>query len=297
MLLDKRLPLSYLFKKVKFEVITVLFISLAVYYLTSYFRNFIPLMPIGIPTFLGTAISVILSFKLSQSYDRWWEARKVWGSIVNDSRSLVLQVQSFLTKSNQTSINLIAHRQIAWCHSLGLSLKDEDAMTGLDVLLSAEECKMISTFGNKPLAILQLNAKTLADLRTADQLNTFEHMQINNTMVRLTDAMGMAERIKNTVFPVTYRICLHAVIYLFIVTLSISLRDISSIFEVPLLLVISIAFFFLEKAATDLQDPFNNKATDVPVKSIANTIEINIRQLLAEDQVPKKATSYTFYIL
>jgi putative membrane protein len=297
MLLDKRLPLSYLFKKVKFEVITVLFISLAVYYLTSYFRNFIPLMPIGIPTFLGTAISVILSFKLSQSYDRWWEARKVWGSIVNDSRSLVLQVQSFLTKSNQTSINLIAHRQIAWCHSLGLSLKDEDAMTGLDVLLSAEECKMISTFGNKPLAILQLNAKTLADLRTADQLNTFEHMQINNTMVRLTDAMGMAERIKNTVFPVTYRICLHAVIYLFIVTLSISLRDISSIFEVPLLLVISIAFFFLEKAATDLQDPFNNKATDVPVKSIANTIEINIRQLLAEDQVPKKATSDTFYIL
>jgi putative membrane protein len=297
MLLDKRLPLSYLFKKVKFEVITVLFISLAVYYLTSYFRNFIPLMPIGIPTFLGTAISVILSFKLSQSYDRWWEARKVWGSIVNDSRSLVLQVQSFLTKSNQTSINLIAHRQIAWCHSLGLSLKDEDAMTGLDVLLGAEECKMISTFGNKPLAILQLNAKTLADLRTADQLNTFEHMQINNTMVRLTDAMGMAERIKNTVFPVTYRICLHAVIYLFIVTLSISLRDISSIFEVPLLLVISIAFFFLEKAATDLQDPFNNKATDVPVKSIANTIEINIRQLLAEDQVPKKATSDTFYIL
>jgi putative membrane protein len=297
MLLDKKLPLSYLFKKVKSEIFTVLCISFGVYYLTSYFRNFIPLMPIGIPTFLGTAISVILSFKLSQSYDRWWEARKVWGSIVNDSRSLVLQLQSFLPRASNTTVNLMAYRQIAWCHSLGHSLKDEDPMTGLDELLSAEECKAISTLGNKPLAILQLNAKTLADLRSAEQLNTFEHMQINNTMVRLTDAMGMAERIKNTVFPVTYRICLHAVIYLFIVTLSISLRDISSIFEVPLLLVISIAFFFLEKAATDLQDPFNNKATDVPVKAIANTIEINIRQLLDENHVPKKVTSDTFFIL
>lgn len=297
MLLNKRLPFPYLFKKVRHEIIYVLLISMLIYYLTSYFRNLIPIMPIAIPTFLGTAISVLLSFKLNQSYERWWEARKIWGSIVNDSRSFVLQLQSFLPAGSEAVITQMAHRQIAWCHSLGNTLREEEPLEGLDKLLSPDDFREIAFVKNKPLAILQLNTKSLTDLRSAEQLNTFEHMQINNTMVSLTDSMGMAERIKSTIFPVTYRIYLHSVIYLFIVTLSISLRDISSYFEVPLLLVISVAFFFLEKTATDLQDPFNCKATDIPVKSIATNIEINIRELLKESSVPNKIVSDTFYIL
>ena len=77
MLLKKPIPLSYIFNKVKYELIYVLVIGLVVYYLTTTFDSFIPEMPLGIPAFLGTAISVILSFKLNQSYDRWWEARKI----------------------------------------------------------------------------------------------------------------------------------------------------------------------------------------------------------------------------
>ncbi|WP_316809380.1 bestrophin family ion channel [Pedobacter agri] len=72
-------------------------------------------MPLGIPAFLGTAISVILSFKLNQSYDRWWEARKIWGSIVGDSRTFVLQLQSFLYTGNDDAILTLCFRYIAWC--------------------------------------------------------------------------------------------------------------------------------------------------------------------------------------
>lgn len=108
--------------------------------------------------------------------------------------------------------------------------------------------------------------------------------------------MGMAERIKSTVFPITYHIFLHFFIYIFIVTLSIALRDIESYFEIPLLLVISTTFFLLEKSATHLQDPFRNRPTDTPVTSIARTIEINIKDLLKEKDIPKQHQPEKFYL-
>src|SRR6188768_3070249 len=123
MLLNKDIPLYFILKKIKFEIIYVLIIATVVFYFTQKFQQVIPEMPLSIPAFLGTAISVILSFKLSQSYDRWWEARKVWGSIVNDSRSFVLQLQSFVKPGNEEVIIQIAKRHIAWCYSLGQSLR------------------------------------------------------------------------------------------------------------------------------------------------------------------------------
>ena len=297
MLLKKNIPFSYIFKKVRFELLYVLVIGLLIYYLTSAFRNVIPEMPLGIPAFLGTAISVILSFKLNQSYDRWWEARKIWGSIVNDSRTLVLQLQSFLPKSSQNEVRQISFRHIAWCKSLAHSLRGLDATEGLEKHLSADELQKIKTHNNKHLAILQLNALAISALRENEKLDTFTHVQLNNTFVGFSNSMGMAERIKTTVFPVTYRYFLHLSIYLFLITLSISLRDIESYFEIPLLLIISAAFFLLEKTASHMENPFSNLPTDTAMNAICNTIEINIKQLIGESEVPQPLTSDTFYIL
>ena len=109
-------------------------------------------------------------------------------------------------------------------------------------------------------------------------------IQINNTLVNFSNAMGMAERIKNTVFPATYRLFLRLFIYIFVVTLSISLADTQGYFEIPLLLVISCSFFLLEKTSALLQDPFSNKPTDTAMTAIATTIEINIKQLIRRNR-------------
>lgn len=297
MLLKKKIPFSYIFKKVRIELLYVLIIGFGVYYLTSIFRSLIPEMPLGIPAFLGTAISVILSFKLNQSYDRWWEARKIWGSIVNDSRTFVLQLQSFIYPGNQDAIRMLSFRHIAWCHSLSRALRGKDGAVGLSEYLSEEEISGIKTHNNRHLAILQLNTQHIAKLRNAEQLNVFSHVQLNNTMVNFSNSMGMAERIKSTVFPTTYRYFLHLAIYLFVITLSISLRDIESYFEIPLLLVISAAFFLLEKTASHMENPFSDLPTDTAMTSICNTIEINIKQLLNESQVPNVLSSDTFFIM
>lgn len=297
MLLNTRIPLRFIFNKIKYESLYVLIIALIVYFFTQRFAAVLPVMPLAIPAFLGTAISVILSFKLSQSYDRWWEARKIWGGIVNDSRTLILQLQSFLPGGNEEAIKQVAFRQIAWCYSLGQSLRGLDAAAGLEKYIPPGELSAVKEHHNKPLALLQQQALQVADLRNAGKLDLFAHVQINNTMVNLSNWMGMAERIKNTIFPITYRLFLHFFIYIFVITLCIALRDIRSYFEIPLLLVISSAFFLLERSATHLQDPFSNQPTDIPVTSIATTIEINIRQLLQEKELPPVQQPDEYYIL
>jgi putative membrane protein len=297
MLLNSKIPLSYILRKIQWEIVVVTLIGAVAYYLKAPIKDNLPEISLSIPAFLGTAISVILSFKLNQSYDRWWEARKVWGSIVNDSRTLVLQLQSFLPKGTEDDIRKISLRHIGWCYCLGQSLRGLNAMDNMDKYLSGEEISALSKHNNMPLAILQMNALHIANLRKENQMDVFSHAQINNTLVSFSNAMGMAERIRNTIFPATYRLFLRLFIYIFIVTLSISIADTLEYLAIPLLIVISCAFFLLEKSATLLQDPFTNKPTDTPVTSIATTIEINVKQLINEADIPQPVQAQGYYIM
>jgi len=216
---------------------------------------------------------------------------------VNESRSFVLQLQSFVSKDKQAEIKEIAFRHIAWCYSLGQSLRGLNPTENIEHLIPQHSLDKIEKHNNKPLALLQLNTLQIAALKEKNALDVFGQVQINNTLVNFSNAMGMAERIKSTVFPVTYRLFLHFFIYIFVITLSIALRDIESYFEIPLLLTISSAFFLLEKSATHLQDPFMNRPTDTAMTTIARTIEINIKQLLGEKEVPQPLQPETFYSL
>jgi putative membrane protein len=297
MLLNKRIPLAYILGNIKLEIAIVAVIAGVAFYIKAPIIDRWPNIPLSIPAFLGTSISVIISFKLSQSYDRWWEARKIWGSIINDSRTFVLQLQTFLASGNEKEIRKISLRHIGWCFSLGQSLRGLSGMENMDRYLGQEDLTAISNHRNTPLAILQLNTLHLTELRNSNQLDIRSLVQLNNTMVNFSNQMGMAERIKNTVFPVTYRLFLRFFIYIFTISLSIPLADTIGYFEIPLLVVISSSFFLLEKTATLLQDPFSNKPTDTAINSITTTIEINIRQLIGETEIPEPYPPNGFYLM
>ena len=250
---------------------------------------------------MGTAISLVLAFKLAQSYDRWWESRKVWGSIVNDSRTLVIQLLNF--SKGETSIDKrsiverIALRQIGWCYSLGQSLRKQNATENLDSLISAEEFDSLKEHNNIPLVLVNKHAQDIAKLHSDNELNDYQQIQLAKTLERLVDAMGMAERIKSTIFPITYRMYLHFFIYIFLALLSISLAEIEGIWQILIITLISLPFLLLERAAYLMQDPFENRPTDTAVTSIARTIEINIRQLLEEKEVPLPFEPEDYYLL
>lgn len=297
MIVSNRVPLNYIFKKIRTDLVFILLVGLLFNYLSTVFAGWIPEMPLSVPTFLGTAISILLSFKMSQSYDRWWEARKVWGAIVNDSRSLVLQLQNFVSEESTNLVKKIAFRQIAWCYSLGQSLRGLNPTENLEQFIDAEDREELTKHKNKPLGILHLNTLALRKLKNENKLDSFSHVQLDSTLVRLCDAMGKAERINTTVFPLTYRLFLHFAIYLFVIVLSIALTNVHPIFEIPLLVLISAVFLLLEKTAFHLQDPFRNRPSDIPVTTIARNIEINIKQLLKEKEIPEAIPATSFYIL
>ena len=295
MIIDKRIPLKYWLNKIKWEVLIVATLSTSIYFTSEYFVDLS--IPISIGVFLGSAIALLLSFKLSQSYDRWWEARKIWGAIVNDSRSFVIQLKGFSNEQDEALIEKMANRQIAWCYSLSMSLRKLDPLEGIESFISAEELSSIIKHQNIPLALLDLHGQDLRELRNREIISDFQYIQLDNTLVSLCASMGKTERIKNTFFPKTYRVTLHLFIYIFLALLSLSLTELHSLVEIPLEVLISIPFFLLDKIALSIQDPFENKPTDTPMTSISRTIEINIKQLIGQEEIPKPVEPGAFYVL
>lgn len=296
MLLEKRIPARYIARMIWRDALSVLFISTLVELLVDLNRSYLPPIPGALPAFLGTAISLLLSFKLNQSYDRWWEARKIWGAIVNDSRTLLRQAVSFAS-ADPEAVERIGHRQIAWCYSLGQSLRGLDWRVGAEGHLSGEERDEAAKITNRPLAIMQMHAADLSRLARAGHLTDFQRVAMDETLTRLTASMGMAERIRSTVFPRTYRAFLHASIYLFIVLLSIALADVQGYWQIAITTLIAVPFFLLEKIARHMQDPFANRPTDTAVTAIARTIEINLLELLHADDVPEPLPPDGYYLM
>jgi putative membrane protein len=309
MLLKENIPVTYIFGKIKKEVImvTVYAVLIAIMYNSFHFTRIS--IPIAVPTILGTVISLLLAFKSNQAYDRWWEARTIWGAIVNDTRSLTRQLLTFVDtpyaeEEQKAFCERVAKRQVAWCHSLSRHLRKEDPLQGLDRLISAEDIEHVKRYANIPLGLLELQG---ADLRAAFKLGwitEYQQVAIDETLTRFSNEMGGCERIKNTVFPATYSVYIHLSVLLFVLLLPFGLIEFFGVIEVPLVIAIASSFFLIENMAIHLQDPFENKPTDTPTTTISRTIERDIKQMLKENykqEEPAIGASYNknkvFYIL
>lgn len=287
MLLKKKIPLKYILGKIKFELCIVLLYTC----LFDVFHRINPEInteiPLAIPSVIGTVISLLLAFKSNQAYDRWWEARIIWGAITNDSRTLIRQISTFYkdpTFSIEANnfIEKMAKRQAAWCYSLGNALRGENVYKPIKGLLTPEEYDYVKKHKHVPNALLILHGKDLKDALRAEKINEFQQIQIDTTLTKFSDHMGKCERIKTTIFPTTYGLYIHMTIYLFIILLPFSLPTMLRWLEIPLVTIIAAAFFLVEKMAIHLQDPFENKPTDTPVSTIAKNIEKNLMQMVNE---------------
>lgn len=294
MIISYKGPVTHLLKDIALDVFIVAALVGIVAVLEQYYQ--LPKLPFNIAAFMGTALSIVLSFKVGQSYDRWWEARKIWGAIVNDSRSWVLQLQSMLPEQTAT-IRQMVYRQMGWCWALGATLRKQDPQAKLQEFLEPAEADRVCQQANVPLAILQLQIESLRALRATEQLDVFSHMHLDDTLVRLCASMGKAERIKSTVFPTTYRLLLHVVLYCFAVCLILALTTIPIYWGFPLIMTIVTAFLLLERTAYYLQDPFENRPTDTAMSAIARTIEINLKELLNEEEIPEPIGAERYYLM
>lgn len=291
MLLNKKISVWYFIREIRSQILFIGIFAVAIGLLDMlpWFRKIS--LPLNIPALLGTAVSLLLAFRTSQSYERWWEARTVWGAIVNDSRTFVRLIIQFMPAGDDKTIKDFAKRQIIWTYALGESLRKLPFSEKVQKYLDQHQIKAV----NIPNALLDAHSRQLKEIAASKGLTDFQQMQLNDIITRLCDSMGKCERLKNTVFPRSYSVLVHILIYVFAAILPFGLDDSQLTVEVMITFLIPIVFITIEKTSIIMQDPFENSPVDTPVTSLAQTIEINIRQMIGEQNVPLKKENTSYY--
>ncbi|MFD1141439.1 bestrophin family protein [Larkinella insperata] len=299
MLLEKPIPFTFLIRRIRREVLLILLFANIVVLAKHFFHLRYMNIPIAIPTLLGTCISLLLAFRTNQAYERWWEARTVWGAIVNDSRSFIRLIQMYLPDlpDRQNIIHSFMLRQCAWCFVLGDSLREQSVEDRLREFLPPETVKRILSFDNKPNGLLLDHGLAVQQLYRDGHLTDYQMVHISTTLNNLTDSMGRCERIKSTPFPRTYTFNMHVFIYLFAAILPFCFDEDLFYLDVPLVTLISSGFLLIEKSALQLQNPFETKETDTAMTTIARNIEINLKTMTGYSPIPEKIKPYEFYAL
>jgi ion channel-forming bestrophin family protein len=246
----------------------------------------------------GSAIGIIVGFRNNSAYARWWDARTLWGQIVNGSRSLARQVcvamcpndtQPPGAEKDQKAdlLRQIIYYQIAFVHALRQQLRGLDPMAEIRGLTAQEEHPALSQAKNVPLALQKRMATMLREARQRGWIDNWEWQSIDRNLDNLTSAQGGAERIKNTPMPKQYDFFPKLFVQIYCLMLPVGMvENLGWITPVGSTLV-GFMFLALEEIGRDLEDPFDNTIYDVPITAISKTIEINLRQMLGETELPE----------
>lgn len=290
MLLNKRISIGYFVRQIKYQIILIVFFAFLIGFLDdiSLFKKIS--IPLSIPALLGTAVSLLLAFRTAQSYERWWEARTVWGAIVNDSRSFIRLVRQFVPELPEES-RVFTERQIVWVYALGEALRKQVFSDKVKNYLQSHNI----TGTNIPNAILDKHSEHIRKIAAEGRISDFKEVHLNEVLMRLCDSMGKCERLKNTVFPRAYSILLHTLIYVFAFLLPFGLEDSQLTVEIATTIIVPIIFITIEKTAIIMQDPFENTPVDTPMTALAHTIEINLLQMIGEKNIPAKRQNDSYF--
>ena len=299
MILKTSKPYFYLLNSIKWQLLAVTVLIILTGQVGELVDKYTDIEhPIGIPAFFGTAIVFVLAFRTNQAYERWWEARKIWGAIVNDSRSWIRMVLNLINSdSQQTSVkNSMINRQLAWNHVLVLRLRNKNPSMGLEKYLSGEKLAQLQKSNYPNQELMGWQSRDLKKLLDQGLIDEWHHIELEECLKSLESSMGKAERIKNTHFPVLYDHLVHFSIYVFASLLSFAIVDSSHLFEISFTVLISGIFISLEFIAREMQDPFEDAPSDTPMTNIAHSIEKGARQLMGEAELPSLPNDGRFYI-
>ena len=245
-----------------------------------------PALPV---TLFGTVLGLFLGFRTNSAYQRWWEARTLWGAMINASRSLSRAVMAFVPDDHAaaaTMKRLLVRRQIAYVHALRGQLRRQDPAPNIVRLLGEDAAAEAMARSNPANALLDGSARMIADIRREGLIDTIQQAQIERVMVDIANAQGGMERLKNTPLPAQYRSFPVFFTKLLCLLLPIALVD---TLEWATPIGSSLAgFMFLAglQVADDLVDPFANTVHDVPLTAMCRTIEIDLLQSAGYEAPP-----------
>lgn len=251
-------------------------------------------------TLMGLALGIFLGFRNNTSYDRFWEARKLWGSLVNTSRSLTRQILTLVmdattpasdpANTDTQEINSfqqeMVHRLVAYVHSLKHHLRDQDRVDDLAPMLAAAEIQSLRSEINRPVAILQRMGDRFQHAYRRGWVHP-QHLPIlEQSLVSLTDIQGGCERIKSTPIPLSYTSLIHQIVAIYCIALPFGLVKSVGAFTPIVVGIVAYAFYGLDAIGDEIENPFGTDANDLPLSALSTMIEVNLRQRLGETNLP-----------
>jgi len=291
-----------------------------------HFCNFTFLSISWVPVaLLGTAVSFIISFKNNASYARLWEARQIYGGIINGSRAFGVMIRDFLSsKDKKQEVQIIFYRHFAWLTALRYQLREKRAWENMDDLrnieyarnyntaektdkledvlakyLSADELVYILTKKNKSTQLMALQSKHINKLFTEQNLSDLQLQTLQNSISNFYDNQGKAERIKNFPYPRHFSSIATIMLNLFVFLVPYGLlNDFNKLgtgtliegysiwLNIPFAILLTWVFNSLDVVGESSTNPFEGSANDVPITNISRTIEIDMRDMLDETDLP-----------
>ena len=287
------------------------------------FKISLPWLPIAL---VGTAVAFIVGFKNNATYGRLWEARQIYGSIINSSRSWGIMAMDFITSPDRTTNpnelaaihTRLIYRHIGWLTALRFQLREPRVWENINrtynleyrkyykipeheskleeelaKVLSPEELNYVLGKKNRATQLIHLQSADLRRLRDAGLIDGFRHIEMENLLVNLYDQQGKCERIKNFPYPRQfatlnlYFVCLFCILVPFGL-----LQEFDKLGEnfvwltLPFSVLVSWVFLTMEKIGEATENPFEGMPNDVPITALSRNIEIDLREMLDEKVIP-----------
>ncbi len=285
----------------------------------------VPWQPIAI---MGTAVAFIVGFKNNASYSRLWEARQIYGSVINDSRSFGYILRDALTPQNPEKVKEMFLRHYAWLTALRFQLREPRAWENMGTAqfdeyakkyevpertlkledelkkyLTEDELRYILSKKNRATQLMAAQSRELSEAYARGEINDFQWTQITQQLVKFTDDQGKAERIKNFPYPRNFSSITTYLLLLFILFVPFGLlKELDKLgdgtalegwtlwFNIPFSLLVTWCFHTLDSVGEASVNPFEGSPNDVPITQISRTIEIDMRDMLDESSLPPAIT-------
>ncbi|WP_419813747.1 bestrophin family protein [Glacieibacterium sp.] len=235
-----------------------------------------PALPL---TLFGSVLALFLGFRDNSAYQRWWEGRVLWGSMINSSRSLARAARSFLSNPDAHELKRsIILRQIAYVNALRCQLRRQDRDEKVLRFLTEGEAEPALARVNAANGLLDGTSRRIEDARQKGWIDTIQQAQMERVLIDIANAQGGMERLKNTPLPNQYRFFPTIFTHLFCILLPISLVETLGIATPLGSTVAGLMFLAALRVGDDLVDPFANTVHDVPMSAMCRTIEIDLLQ-------------------
>ena len=223
---------------------------------------------------LGFVISLLLAYRINSAYDRWWEGRKLWGALVNNSRNLAIKLSVILKEEKDLSYfrKLIP----SYASMLNKHLKDEET----SMLLFDDVDLVINHHKHRPNQIAKMMFQKINSLYEAHKISGDQLIILNAEIQSFTDICGACERIKNTPIPYSYSTFIKKFIFLFILTLPFAYVFTLGYYVIPVISFIFYVLASIEIISEEIEEPFGNDPNDLPIEKISQNIKKHIEEIL-----------------